>query len=459
MTNRLQQKARHTGVRMDQNQEKQENEVRGTSGQEPGQEMEPNARRTQNAQVSDEIQDIYVLVVRERQEEEDEEDFPQVVESTLVLPRESPLLPAYVLCSSYVLLLVAALVFQLYCVFNPPIATVTLLPRFQHVSMTGTVQLGRMVSPITISQSQSVPTSGTGHQDARSATGYLTFYNGQFQAVTIPAGIVLSGASGIWVITDREAVIPAGDPPQYGQVSVPAHTSTQGASGNIAAHDINQACCASSVLVTNVQPFSGGQNARVFQTVAMRDIASTATLLATAVAQSVNAAFQGHLQPREQVALLPCCPIVASDHLIGQEATHITVTVSETCRAVAYNGQQLALQATDMLIHRSAGQLQAGYSLFGSVRASVINAAVSTSAQHQVFLAFKAQGTWVYGLSKPTQEQITHLLAGKTTHEALQLLTALPGVEQASIRFSGFGNASRLPKQVGLIHLTFLVTG
>jgi VCBS repeat-containing protein len=84
---------------------------------------------------------------------------------------------------------------------------------------------------------------------------------------------------------------------------------------------------------------------------------------------------------------------------------------------------------------------------------------VSTFAQHQVFLAFKAQGTWVYGLSKATQEQIARLLAGKTTHEAEQILAALPGVEQASIRFSGFGDASRLPKQDSLIHLTFLVTG
>lgn len=459
MSNRLRQKARHTGASMDHKQDKHAHEGRGTSGQEPGQEMEPNAQHTRNTQSLDGIQDIYVLIVREQQEEEDKEASPQVIESTLVLPQESPLLPAYVVCSCYVLLIVAALVFQLYCAFNPPIATVTIVPRSQHVSMTGTVQLGRMLPPITISQSQTVPTTGTGHQEARSATGYLTFYNGQFQAITIPAGTVLSGASGISVITDQGATIPSGNPPSYGQIRVPAHTSTQGTSGNIAEHDINQACCAPSVLVTNVQPFSGGQNALEFQTVAMRDIASTATLLATAVDQSVNAAFQGHLQPREQAALLPCRPIVSSDHRIGQEATHVTVTVSETCSAVAYNGQQLALQATDMLIHRSAIQLQAGYSLFGSVRASVIGATVSTTTQPQVFLTFKAQGTWVYGLSKPTQEQIARLFAGKTTHEAEQLLAALPGVELASIRFSGFGDASRLPKQVGLIRLTFLVTG
>ncbi len=72
-------------------------------------------------------------------------------------------------------------------------------------------------------------------------------------------------------------------------------------------------------------------------------------------------------------------------------------------------------------------------------------------------LSFSASGTWVYGLSKPAQAQLTHLLAGKTTQEAMHLLATLPGVEQAAIRFEGFGDTTRLPKQSSLIHLVFVV--
>jgi hypothetical protein len=39
----------------------------------------------------------------------------------------------------------------------------------------------------------------------------------------------------------------------------------------------------------------------------------------------------------------------------------------------------------------------------------------------------------------------------------LKLVTALPGVEQAAIRFTGFGDDTRLPKQSSLIHLAFVV--
>jgi hypothetical protein len=70
------------------------------------------------------------------------------------------------------------------------------------------------------------------------------------------------------------------------------------------------------------------------------DIATTATPLKTAVAHSLNEAFQGQRKPDEQVFILPCRPTVTSDHQPGQEAISVNVTVSQTCNAVAYNNQE-----------------------------------------------------------------------------------------------------------------------
>ncbi len=74
-----------------------------------------------------------------------------------------------------------------------------------------------------------------------------------------------------------------------------------------------------------------------------------------------------------------------------------------------------------------------------------------------VFLSFSASGTWVYALSQKAQQQIKQLIAGKTIQEALQLLAALPGIEQAAIRFNGFGEETRLPKTTGYMHVMLFV--
>jgi len=447
MTGCLEDEVRRIVGRMEHEaQYNQEQELPGTPEQERAPEPNPSTP-------PDEIEDIYVLIVREREAAEEQ---PQVVESTLVLPPQPSMLPAYAICCGYLLLVVCTLAFQLSCLFNPPGATVTIIPQSQTVTLTGTLQLGRLLSPITISQSQTAPATGKGHQDARSATGSLTFYNGQLQSVTVPAGTYLTGTSGIQVVTDADATIPPLDananPP-----TVPAHAVNPGSRGNVPRDDINQACCFASVIVKNLQRFSGGQDEREFATVSPQDITRGATLLKTAVAQSVNGAFQGQRKADERLQLLPCPPTVTSDHRIGQEATTVNVTVSETCRAVAYNEAAVAAQATDLLAHQAAKQAGTGYSLFGNTHVSVRTAAVSTTAKPQVFLAFSASGTWVYGLSRQAQERIEHLLAGKTTQAAVQLLATLPGVEQATIRLTGFGDEMRLPKQSSAIHLVFVV--
>ena len=447
MTNRLEQHAQHTRVRMDQEQE-----VRGTEAGRNQSRTRRHQRRCRTSMCSFCVSGRKTI----------NEDGAQVVESTLappLLPQQPSLLPACVLCCLYLLLVLSTLVFQLFCLFNPPEATITIIPRSQTVNMTGTVQLGiLLLQPLTISQSRTVLTTGMGHQNARSAIGTLTFYNGQFrQSRSLPAPSSAERVASQWVI-DQEAVVPAGNPPSYGQVSVPAHAETSGSSGNILAYDINHACCATSVLVTNVQPFTGGRDARDFrETVARRDITTAATPLTSAVVQSVNGAFQAQLQPQEQVAILPC-----SSHRDqrspdrGGGITGYRHSI-ESCRAVAYNGQQLATHVTDVLIHHATAQLQAGYSLFGSVRASVTMAAVSDTTHPQVFLAFKAQGTWVLRpLEACAGADRTSASRQDDTRgrAALGSVTRSGASQHSLLRVRRWG---RLPKQDGLIHLAFLV--
>jgi hypothetical protein len=401
-----------------------------------------------------EIQDIYVLIVREREERE---DAPVVVESTPVSSQKVSLLPAYTFCSIYLLCVLATLAFQLYCIGNPEIATVTILPKSQEVMLSGTVQLGHLQSPITISQSQTVATTGHGHQPAEQARGYITLYNGQFISQTIAAGTILTGTSGIQVVTDQDASIPAGNPPNYGQTTVASHAINPGARGNIPAYAINQACCAQSVLAKNTGAFSGGQDARTYHTVTQHDIHSISTVLKTTLSQSVKGALQGQVKSPEQLFILPCTPTVTSDHRIGDEATQVKVTVSQTCSAVAYNNQTLEGKATILLAARAKKTTGAGYSLFGTVNVSMKQASVTGASHPLVFLSFEAQGTWEYALDRPEQLHIQRLIAGMSTPKATQLVESLPGVAHANIQFAGIGDPERVPKNTQDIHLVLVV--
>lgn len=146
-----------------------------------------------------------------------------------------------------------------------PSATVTIIPVEQHISTSATIQVqGRALTPLTLSESQTVAATGHKHQNATQAQGTITFYNGLFTSQTIAAGTVLTGADGMQVVTDQPAVIPAGTPPIYGHVTVSAHALNPGSQGNIASYDINQACCLTSVLAKNTQAFTGGETRRIF---------------------------------------------------------------------------------------------------------------------------------------------------------------------------------------------------
>ena len=398
----------------------------------------------------DEVQDIYVLIVRET--EAGEEDQSQVVESAPVTSQKISFMPAYAICSFYLFLIVSCIAFQVYEVFNPPIATITIIPKSQTLTLSGTLQLGRVLQPITISQSQTVTTTGHGHQDARKATGTVTFFNGLFTQQFIASGTVYTGIDGVEIITTQDATIPPGSPSTgYGTATVTAQALQAGSKGNIQAGDIDIAIN-NGLLVRNSQ-FYNGQDERNFQTVTKNDIDRAVSPLKATLAQSMTGALEGQLKTNEQLSLLPCSPTVTPNHQVGDEAIQVQVTVSETCSAAAYNSQLLEEKARALLTSQAYKNL-AGYSQFGDIQVSVKQA---STTHNLVFLSFKATGIWVYGLSSKAQERIKNLITGKTRDQALKILAAMPGIERGSISFTGFSDETRLPQNSTYIHIILIV--
>jgi hypothetical protein len=119
--------------------------------------------------------------------------------------------------------------------------------------------------------------------------------------------------------------------------------------------------------------------------------------------------------------------------------------------------QELETKATALLTAQALKKLGAGYSLFGDIQVSVKQASVTSTPPPLVFLSFTSSGTWIYALSHQSQQQIKQIIAGKTKQAALHELFLLPGIERATIRFSGITDDTKLPKNMKYIYITLLV--
>src|SRR5258708_908322 len=351
---------------------------------------------------------------------------------------------------SVVLLLV--LFSFLHLLFFPPLAHITLILKSQAVSLSTSIQTGRTLAPLTLSQSASVPATGRGHQDPKQATGTITFYNGQLNSVFIPAGTPLTSNDRTQLVTDQDATIPSPNPPIEGQASVPAHAVNAGTQGNIPARDINTACCATAVLAVNLTPFQGGANERNFSFVTKSDIENAAIPLKAAVTQRVTAALQTQLKGNEQFVTLPCAPQVSADHQINEEAANVKVTATLTCSAIAYNQTTLQQQATALLTTQAFKKLGPGYSVYGAIQVSVTHAIPTRTIPT---LVLSLSGTWTYALNSAAQQRVKDLVKGKTYQEALHILRSLPGIEKASLAWD---EHTKLPEDPKDIHL-LLITG
>lgn len=112
--------------------------------------------------------------------------------------------------------------------------------------------------------------TGVKTYSATYASGVLTVYNGSFLAERIPQGFILTANNGVEVTTDTSVVIPAGNPPNYGMVTVFAHAVISGTKGNISAYAINNIYGA-SVYVRNLTAFTGGKQEYSVTYITMQD--------------------------------------------------------------------------------------------------------------------------------------------------------------------------------------------
>ena len=105
---------------------------------------------------------------------------------------------------------------------------------------------------------------------ATQARGTLTIYNGSILRQRIPQGMILIASSGIEVVINASVIVPAGNPPSFGIVSVSAHALQTGVQGNIPSFAINSVY-GTFLYIRNTEAFRGGKHAYAIKVVTVQD--------------------------------------------------------------------------------------------------------------------------------------------------------------------------------------------
>ena len=318
-----------------------------------------------------------------------------------------------------------------------PTVTVTITPLARQVTYTGQFDLAtRQLAPVTVRKTASRPTTGRGHQDATKATGTLMFYNGGAMPQDVPAGSVFTANAGVQVTIDHSLTVPAANLPAIGSLPVSAHAVLAGSRGNIAAFAIDLAL-SPDLKVRNEAPFSRGRDARDFPAVAQTDLDSLTSALQAILVAAIHQAFR--VQQGESVFPTDCHFKTTTDHGVGDEATTLVVTATDTCIGVAYRQDDLQQRAVAVFTRQT--RPDANYTLLRTAAPQV--ASVTP-------LTVRLSGTWVYLLSADYQEMLAEHIAGDTPAQAQKYLLATGVITKASV-------PAQLPKDPGHIHFLTLV--
>jgi len=355
------------------------------------------------------------------------------------------------------LLLVASLVTAyLVYLWVFPIAIVTIVPKSEQVATkldivvaTGQAQdgqvPGRLLSPLTMSLSQTVPVTGKTHLEAQSARGTITFYNAALYPQSIVAGTLLANADGVQIVTDLDTIVPPGQLATNGQATASAHAVLPGPGGNIAANSIYGPCCLLNIQASN-GAFQGGQEATTYQSVTQVDIERAVITLNAQLDQSATAALSTQIHDGEQLAMAPCEQSVSSDHKAGDKATQVQVTVNAVCTGLVYNAKAFAIP-----LERASSKPDGDYRLHGELQ-TVIQSAQRGDNEGTYRLTVESRGTWVYSFSAASLDRLKASVAGKSAGEAMRVLRRANGVQNVNVR-------GDVPQDVSKVRVVIVIGG
>jgi len=173
--------------------------------------------------------------------------------------------------------------------------------------------------------------------------------------------------------------------------------------------------------------------------------------------------LHAQVSPNERLAgQVQCQPTVTPDHPVGSDASQVTVSVSVTCHAQAYDHEAVARLVTNALMQQ-ATTLGSGYVLHGTISTTITPAGAPPHAKPGTLtLLVTGQGVWVYQVSRAEQARLSRLIAGLSRQQALHVLQQQEAGHLAAvhIQISGlWGSGTTLPTDPAHIQLVVTMGG
>ncbi len=303
--------------------------------------------------------------------------------------------------------------------------------------------------------------NATGHTQTPGtvARGQLTFLNGSFSnSYTVGTNTPIP-AGNVSLFLDVPAVIPHGSLSSgtAGTVTVSAHAAVPGAAGNISAHAADQICCnaTGNVSVKNSSAFTGGQDPQDYHFVQQSDVDGVANPLKNTVSAQAQKSLNEQLHTGEQLVAQngALCPSsVNTDNPIGPHGVNVnsvTVTVTATCKALAYDRAALQTMVANLLASKANNDIGSTYKLVGQI---VMHTTVQNiDQQGNVSLLVSAKGIWAAQISDAEKTALAQAIAGKTVAEAQRILAGHKDIGHADIQVNGGNVLPSDPNQIKIV--------
>ena len=324
----------------------------------------------------------------------------------------------------------------------------------------------RWVTMATSSQSSTVNATGAGTTPGTYSTGTVRVINGG-PPLHMPVNTVLTSQPGEFIKRSVNVVLlqavdlPAGSDSNQPGMSVQVRAQQVGSNNNLAVNDFWAHTIAENLPVAwnarNTTAFTGGTDPQNYTFVQQSDIDGAAKALEANV-PNPQQALQGQVRSNERLIGSPTCqPTMTANHAANDKAANVTVSVSFTCRELAYDYNGALAMGAQMLKEQAIASTGSGYVQAGDVSATFSSAQVTDAAQGVVGVAVSAQGIWVYQPDDAQKQTIARMIAGKTRAEALAVFAGIKGIKRASIQLTD--GMDTLPVDSSLINIVVQPTG
>lgn len=314
--------------------------------------------------------------------------------------------------------------------------------------------------------------TGTTKVGTSPATGTVTFANNGKSLVTIPSGTIVTTSNGIAFSTQAEAVVDTANSNTGGTVDVPVQAQSAGASGNVAAGNINAIPPDGLNAIAMANKISGSDlkltvinrdatsngGVGMSSAVSQQDIDATKASLHNTLQNTFKAWLGTKTAPGDLAETLTTSETLENAPPVGQPTPDNTFTAKLRLSVVVLvvsvaHLQQASIMQLNMFVKQD--KTLPNYTVVDDAKHPVLIGQVKPTSDNKstITLAYNATASVVPSINtQGVQNQIN----GKGVKDAKTILLRIPGVHQADISTApqiGGWSPSWVPFRTANIHV------